>query len=211
MDGVAGQPLISGGGRVQGRGQSQQDRLQGRRLHGQTLCRFVSTTGTGRINIWQYYKNGMEIYREIDSKGTGRPDQFRWINDGGMKWGIDLNGGGEVDSCAPSPPRRSPRRLPGPARPRFRTAPRPVHHRRRDVFAADVEEGNGPHQGATCRVPKKFSATAATINAGCRFRQVEVADAQSPPRRNRRHGHRRHLLPPAARPFMKPTAKAARM
>ena len=63
---------------------------------GQILRKYANTTGKkdamGRTNLdtWSYYKDGVEVYREFDSTGTGKgiPNNFRWLNGGGMKWGI---------------------------------------------------------------------------------------------------------------------------
>jgi hypothetical protein len=39
------------------------------------------------------------VYRELDStKSTGRPNQFRWLNSAGMKWGEGLTRDGKVAS-----------------------------------------------------------------------------------------------------------------
>jgi hypothetical protein len=43
-------------------------------------------------DMWAYYKDGVEVYREFEAETktyTGRPDQYRWLNAGGMKWGVD--------------------------------------------------------------------------------------------------------------------------
>ncbi len=65
---------------------------------GRLLRRFFDSNEDNRIDIWSYYKDGVEVYREIDSTYTGKPDQFRWLNAGGMKWGIDHNKDGKIDS-----------------------------------------------------------------------------------------------------------------
>ena len=67
---------------------------------GRILRRFLDTNGDRKLDLWSYYKDGVEVYREIDSRtpGTGVPDQFRWLNDGGMKWGIDTTGKGKIDA-----------------------------------------------------------------------------------------------------------------
>jgi hypothetical protein len=49
-------------------------------------------------HIWCYYLDGVEVYREIDTKFDGEPDQYRWLNSGGMKWGVDLNKDHKIDS-----------------------------------------------------------------------------------------------------------------
>ena len=64
---------------------------------GKVLRRFFDTVGDGHIHIWSYYKEGVEVYREIDSDGNGKPDQYRWINSGGSRWGIDRNEDGVID------------------------------------------------------------------------------------------------------------------
>jgi hypothetical protein len=64
---------------------------------GQTLRLFYDSNDDNRIDIWSYYKDGVEVYREIDSNFNGKRDQYRWLNAGGMKWGIDENEDGKID------------------------------------------------------------------------------------------------------------------
>src|SRR5690606_22650950 len=47
---------------------------------------------------WRYYRNGIEIYRDIDTNGNQKTDEFRFVNEGGSRWGIDKNEDGKVDS-----------------------------------------------------------------------------------------------------------------
>jgi hypothetical protein len=56
--------------------------------NGQPLRVFFDTNGDNKIDVWSYFKDGAEVYREIDTAHNGRPDQYRWLNAGGMKWGI---------------------------------------------------------------------------------------------------------------------------
>lgn len=56
---------------------------------GRTVRQFIDTAGTGKFNIFSYYLDGVEAYREIDSDGSGRPDQYRWLGANGGKWGGD--------------------------------------------------------------------------------------------------------------------------
>jgi hypothetical protein len=56
---------------------------------GKTLRLFFDTNADDKVDVWSYYKDGVEVYREIDSTFSGRPDQYRWLNAGGTKWGID--------------------------------------------------------------------------------------------------------------------------
>src|SRR5262249_47181010 len=70
---------------------------------GRPLRRFYNTRYTDpkdgtRMDVWSYYKDGVEVYREWASKNGDAPDQFRWLNAGGMKWGVDHNKDGKIDS-----------------------------------------------------------------------------------------------------------------
>ena len=49
----------------------------------QPLRRYYSSKGTG-IDIWSYYKDGLEVFREIDSNFNGKKDQYRWLNGAGI-------------------------------------------------------------------------------------------------------------------------------
>jgi thiol-disulfide isomerase/thioredoxin len=66
--------------------------------NGQPLRRFFDSNGDKHIDVWSYYKDGDEIYREIDTNFNDKPDQYRWLNSGGMKWGVDLNEDGKIDA-----------------------------------------------------------------------------------------------------------------
>lgn len=65
---------------------------------GRLVRQFVDTTGRNNPNIFSYYLNGVEAYRELDANGDGKPDQFRWLGANGSKWGTDVNGDGRVDT-----------------------------------------------------------------------------------------------------------------
>jgi thiol-disulfide isomerase/thioredoxin len=65
---------------------------------GLPLRRYYDSNGDGKIDIWSYYKDGVEVYREIDSNYDGKPDQYRWLNTGGSKWGVDRNEDGKIDA-----------------------------------------------------------------------------------------------------------------
>ena len=67
---------------------------------GQILRRFLDTDGNGRVDQWRYFQHGLEVYREIDTikdDDKDRADQFRWLNLGGSRWGIDRNGDLRID------------------------------------------------------------------------------------------------------------------
>ena len=61
-------------------------------------CRFVDNNGDNRPDVWAYYKDGAEVYTEFDTTFSGKPDQYRWLNAGGCKWGLDANQDGRIDS-----------------------------------------------------------------------------------------------------------------
>jgi thiol-disulfide isomerase/thioredoxin len=65
---------------------------------GNLLRRFFDSNGDKRIDVWAYYKDGVEVYAEIDTTFSGKPDQYRWFNAGGSKWGVDENKDGRIDS-----------------------------------------------------------------------------------------------------------------
>jgi hypothetical protein len=65
---------------------------------GRPVRRILDTNGDQRPDIWSFYLDGVEVYRERDTAFGGRPDEFRWLNSGGMKCGIDLNKDGKIDT-----------------------------------------------------------------------------------------------------------------
>jgi hypothetical protein len=66
---------------------------------GNVLRLFFDTNGDNKIDVWSYYKDGVEVYREIDSTlSAGKPDQYRWINGAGSKWGVDPEHDGHIKS-----------------------------------------------------------------------------------------------------------------
>ena len=65
---------------------------------GQPLRRFFDSNGDKQIDVWSYYLDGVEVYREIDSDYNKKADQFRWLNSGGVKWGISSKEDGKIDS-----------------------------------------------------------------------------------------------------------------
>ncbi len=54
----------------------------------QPLRRFYDSNGDDKVDVWSYYKDGVEVYREFDTTFKGAPNNFRWLNAGGMKWGV---------------------------------------------------------------------------------------------------------------------------
>lgn len=64
---------------------------------GRLLRRFVDTNGDNRLDQWCYYKNGVEIYRDIDADFDEKADQYRWLGTAGTKWGLDQDEDGTID------------------------------------------------------------------------------------------------------------------
>ena len=53
--------------------------------------------GDKTIDYFSYYKDGIEVYREIDTNFDGKLDNFRWLGSEGTRWGVDRNQDGEID------------------------------------------------------------------------------------------------------------------
>jgi len=64
---------------------------------GQILRTFTDTNGDNVVDQWCYFKDGVEVYRDIDSNFNKKADQCRWLNTGGSRWGIDRNEDGKID------------------------------------------------------------------------------------------------------------------
>lgn len=65
---------------------------------GQVLRRFSDTNADNVVDQWCYFKNGLEVYRDIDTNHNGKPDQYRWFHTAGSRWGLDSNEDGEINS-----------------------------------------------------------------------------------------------------------------
>lgn len=65
---------------------------------GVILRKFVDTNDDNVVDQWSYYKDGLEVYRDIDSNFNGKADQYRWFHTGGSRWAIDANEDGVIDS-----------------------------------------------------------------------------------------------------------------
>jgi thiol-disulfide isomerase/thioredoxin len=74
---------------------------QGRPLRRFYNSRFTNRKDGTKIDVWSYYKDGVEVYREWASKNGDTPDNFRWMNAGGTKWGtggLDSNRQAHIDA-----------------------------------------------------------------------------------------------------------------
>ncbi len=64
---------------------------------GQLLRRFVDSNSDNFVDMWCYYKNGIEVYRDIDADFNGKAEQFRWLHTAGTRWGFDKDADGKID------------------------------------------------------------------------------------------------------------------
>lgn len=65
---------------------------------GRPLRKYFDSNGDKKVDTWSYYLDGVEVYREVDSNYNEKVDQYRWMNAGGMKWGVDINEDGKIDT-----------------------------------------------------------------------------------------------------------------
>lgn len=65
---------------------------------GDVLRRFYDTNADNYVDMWCYFLNGVEVYRDIDSNFNNKADQYRWFNTAGTRWAIDKNEDGKIDS-----------------------------------------------------------------------------------------------------------------
>jgi thiol-disulfide isomerase/thioredoxin len=64
----------------------------------QTLRRFIDSNADNKIDMWCYYKDGIEIYRDLDTDFDGKSDEYRWLSTAGTRWGLDADEDGRIDS-----------------------------------------------------------------------------------------------------------------
>ncbi|MGL4514824.1 MAG: redoxin family protein [Lacipirellulaceae bacterium] len=64
---------------------------------GAVLRKFADTNADNVVDRWSYYKDGLEVYRDVDSDFDSKADQCRWFHTGGTRWGVDKNQDGKVD------------------------------------------------------------------------------------------------------------------
>ena len=65
---------------------------------GIVVRRFVDTDGDKRIDRWCYFRDGVEVYRDIDENGNNRPDAYRWMGTAGTRWGVDEDEDSRIDA-----------------------------------------------------------------------------------------------------------------
>lgn len=65
---------------------------------GQVLRQFIDSNNDNVVDLWCYYSEGIEVYRDIDSNFNNMADQYRWLNTAGTRWGLDKNEDGKIDT-----------------------------------------------------------------------------------------------------------------
>ena len=58
---------------------------------------FVDTNSDNALDRWSYYKDGLEVYRDIDTDFNRQVDQCRWFHSAGTRWGVDPDEDGVID------------------------------------------------------------------------------------------------------------------
>jgi hypothetical protein len=69
-----------------------------RGANGALLRQFADSNADNIVDTWSYYRNGLEVYRDVDADFDRRADQYRWFHTGGSKWGVDCNEDGKLDA-----------------------------------------------------------------------------------------------------------------
>jgi hypothetical protein len=69
-----------------------------RSAQGDILRRFADTNNDNTVDMWCYYLDGLEVYRDIDSNFNKSADQYRWFHTAGTRWGIDKNEDKRIDA-----------------------------------------------------------------------------------------------------------------
>jgi len=59
---------------------------------GRALRRFLDRDGDGNTDTWCFYKDGFEVYRDVDYDGDQRVNESRWMNTAGTRIAVVENG-----------------------------------------------------------------------------------------------------------------------
>ncbi|MEM7457718.1 MAG: redoxin domain-containing protein [Planctomycetota bacterium] len=60
------------------------------------LLREIHYDDNNKAFQWSYFKDGIEVYRDIDTDNDTKADQHRWLGTG-MRWAVDSNEDGKID------------------------------------------------------------------------------------------------------------------
>ncbi len=66
--------------------------------NGRVIRRFLDFNSDGNIDQLSYFRSGIEVYRDIDTDFDKKFDQMRWLGTGGIRWGLDQDQNGKIDS-----------------------------------------------------------------------------------------------------------------
>jgi len=61
------------------------------------LRRYLDTNADNKVDQWCYFKDGIEVYRDIDSNHNRQADQYRWLGTAGTRWALDDDEDGRID------------------------------------------------------------------------------------------------------------------
>ncbi len=61
------------------------------------IVRMYAKGADNKSTHWTFFKNGEEVYREIDTDGDSKIDEYRWLGEAGTRWGVDTKGNGKID------------------------------------------------------------------------------------------------------------------
>ena len=65
---------------------------------GRILRQFFDVDRNGKIDQWSFFKNNIEVYRDLDTNADRKTDQYRWMGTAGIRWGLDSDQNGKIDS-----------------------------------------------------------------------------------------------------------------
>jgi|GEM_PF-256418 len=65
---------------------------------GRMLRLFLDIDRDNKLDQWSFYRNGIEVYRDLDTNKNEKKDQHRWMATAGTRWGIDQDEDGKIDS-----------------------------------------------------------------------------------------------------------------
>jgi thiol-disulfide isomerase/thioredoxin len=69
-----------------------------RGANGEILRVFADTNADRIVDRWSYFKDGVEVFRDIDSNFNQKVDQSRWLNGAGSRWGVDADENGVIEA-----------------------------------------------------------------------------------------------------------------
>lgn len=64
---------------------------------GTPLRRFADTNDDKKIDLWCYFREGVEVYRDVDADFNAKADQYRWLGTAGTRWAVDEDEDGTID------------------------------------------------------------------------------------------------------------------